>query len=66
MMATSLIQKLAPIQQRRREHAGNIDAVWDILEDGSRKARETAKATMEEVRAAMNLSRPRPPTPREQ
>jgi hypothetical protein len=29
--------------------------VWDVLREGSRKAREVAEATMDEVRAAMKI-----------
>jgi len=57
LMADNLVKAIAPFQQRRREYEAKPDEVWDILEDGSRKARQTAQATMQEVRAAMNLSR---------
>jgi len=57
LMADNLVQALAPIRERRSEFARDPEKVWDILEEGSRKARTTAQATMEEVRAGMNLSR---------
>jgi tryptophanyl-tRNA synthetase len=46
---------LAPIQERRKPYEQNPQEVWDILEDGTRKARTVAQATMQEVRAAVRL-----------
>ena len=57
LMADSLVQALTPIKERRIEYEKNPKQVWEILEDGSRKASRTAQETMEEVRAGMNLSR---------
>ena len=56
MMAESLVEFLAPIQQRRREYESKPDEVWELIEDGSRRARVTAQQTMQHVRSAMNLS----------
>src|SRR5262249_9838970 len=50
-----LIERLATIHARRPEYASRPDTVWDILKDGSNKARAVAEATMEEVRAAMKI-----------
>jgi tryptophanyl-tRNA synthetase len=47
---------LAPIQERRRPYEQNPQKVWDVLEDGTRKARAVAQATMAEVRAAVKLT----------
>jgi len=47
---------LAPIQERRKPYEQNPQLVWDILEDGTRKARIVAQATMTEVRAAVKLT----------
>jgi tryptophanyl-tRNA synthetase len=47
---------LAPIQERRKPYERNPQEVWDILEDGTRKARAVAQATMREVRAAVKLT----------
>jgi len=46
---------LAPIQERRKTYETNPQKVWDVLEDGTRKARAVAQATMAEVRAAVKL-----------
>ena len=54
--ADSLWKELAPIQERRRKYEENPKEAWDILEAGSKKAREVAEATMVEARDAANLS----------
>ena len=36
--------------------SSTLKKVWDILEDGTRKARAVAQATMREVRAAVKLT----------
>ncbi|MCL4818475.1 MAG: tryptophan--tRNA ligase [Vicinamibacteria bacterium] len=50
-----LVERLAQIHARRPEFAARPDTVWDILRDGARRARETAAATMDEVRAALKI-----------
>ena len=50
-----LLEALAGIHARRPEFANRPDTVWDILIDGSNKARAVAQATMDEVRAAMKI-----------
>jgi tryptophanyl-tRNA synthetase len=47
---------LAPIQERRKVYEQSPQLVWDILEDGTGKARIVAQQTMQEVRAAVGLS----------
>ena len=47
---------LAPIQERREVYEQCPQKVWDVLEDGTRKARAVAQATMAEVRAAVRLT----------
>ena len=37
-MADSLVQALTPIKERHIEYEKNPKQVWEILEDGSRKA----------------------------
>ena len=54
--ADSLWNVLQPIQERRAKYDSNPKLAWDILEAGSAKARAAAESTMEEVRAAANLS----------
>src|SRR5271166_2105433 len=54
--ADSLWQVLAPIQERRAKYEADPKLAWDILEDGSKKARKAAEATMVEARGAANLA----------
>jgi tryptophanyl-tRNA synthetase len=53
-----LLHRLEEIHARRPEFAARPDTVWDILRAGSLRAREVARATMEEVRKAMQISLP--------
>jgi len=55
-----LLHRLEAIHARRPEYAARPDMVWDILAEGSRRAREVARATMDEVRAAMQIRYPIP------
>jgi tryptophanyl-tRNA synthetase len=54
-LAEHMLERLAPIHERRPELAKRPDTVWDILQAGSQRARETAEATMDAVRAAMKI-----------
>jgi tryptophanyl-tRNA synthetase len=54
--ADAMVQILNPMQERRKKYEENPRLAWDILEAGSAKAREVASATMDEVRASMNMS----------
>src|SRR3954462_1545089 len=55
--ADSLVQVLAPMQERRRKYENDPKLAWDILETGSKKAAQVAETTMVEARAAMNMTR---------
>jgi tryptophanyl-tRNA synthetase len=46
---------LEPIRRRREELTRDRDTVFDILVEGSRRARERAGETMERVRSAMSM-----------
>jgi tryptophanyl-tRNA synthetase len=63
LMAAALNERLAPIQERRREYERKPDQVWDVLEAGTVKARQVAESTMSEVRQAMGLARKPAPVP---
>ena len=47
---------LTPIRQRRKELAGDLPAVYSMLQDGSHKANLVAEKTLVEVKAAMGLN----------
>jgi len=50
-----MLERLAPLSARRRDWEKRPDEVWQILVEGSRLARVTAQATMDEVRGAMKI-----------
>jgi tryptophanyl-tRNA synthetase len=54
--ADALVQILNPIQERRKKFEDNPQLAWDILEDGTSRAKAAANATMEDVREAMGMS----------
>ncbi|MBI9076297.1 MAG: tryptophan--tRNA ligase [Desulfatibacillum sp.] len=55
LMAANLVAHLEPIYEKRLHFASNRDEVRDIILAGGEKAREVARATMEEVRAAVKI-----------
>ena len=55
LLARNLNKSLEPFRARRSELDQNPQAVWDILDDGARRATVIAKETMAEVRAAIGL-----------
>jgi tryptophanyl-tRNA synthetase len=59
-LAGHMLERLAGVHARRPEFAKRPDTVWDILLEGSKKARAVAEATMEDVRGAMKIRYPRP------
>jgi tryptophanyl-tRNA synthetase len=44
------------MQERRKKYEDNPRLAWDILEEGSERARKVASSTMDEVREAMKMS----------
>ena len=59
-LAEHMLERLAGVHARRPEFAKRPDTVWDVLLEGSKKAREVAEATMEDVRGAMKIRYSRP------
>jgi tryptophanyl-tRNA synthetase len=55
IMAESLNTALAPIRDRRKQYEDKPEMVEEIIDSGSRRAREIAKKTMLEVRAAIKI-----------
>ena len=55
LYAKNLNANLAPFRAKRAEFAAKPDQVWDVLHDGASRARALAEATMQEVRAAVQL-----------
>jgi len=58
-LAAAVDRVLGPFQERRAELAKDPGLVDDALAEGTRRAREVAGRTMERVRDAMHLARPR-------
>lgn len=49
------IRRLEPIAQRSRQYEQNLDAVRQILTEGSQRARDEAETTMRQVREAVRI-----------
>ncbi|MFH1609106.1 MAG: tryptophan--tRNA ligase [Candidatus Bipolaricaulota bacterium] len=54
-LALALVERLAPFRAVRETWRGREDELWDILRDGSRRARPLAQSTLAEVRDKMGL-----------
>ncbi len=50
-----LEEELSPIRERRKQFQKDIPYVYQVLKEGSEKAREVAAQTLAEVRAAMKI-----------
>jgi tryptophanyl-tRNA synthetase len=55
LMSGNLNKTLAPMRERRKAYEKDPKLVWDILDEGTGRARKVAQQTMEEVRAAVKL-----------
>ena len=55
IMADKLIEGLAPIREKRQYYESHPHVVTEIMEAGSRKARQVAQQTMGEVRTALKI-----------
>lgn len=55
-LTAALNDSLAPVRERRATLAADTAQVEKVLAQGAEKARETAEATMKEVRSAMKLA----------
>ena len=51
-----LQEELEPIRARRKEYEKDIPAIYDMLKKGCETARETAAATLDDVRKAMKIN----------
>jgi tryptophanyl-tRNA synthetase len=55
ILAENIAAALAPFRERREKLAAKPETVWDILEDGAKRARVIAQATVAEVKRAVAL-----------
>ena len=53
--AEKISKFLEPIIEKRKYYENNIDEVKNILSDGEKRGKQTAEATMNEVRNKMKL-----------
>ena len=58
LLADIMIEKLRPIRARREEIDRDPSIVWDVLREGSAKARERARETLALARDAMKIDYP--------
>ena len=58
LLADIMVETLRPIRARREEIDRDPSIVWDVLREGSRKARERAGETLALVRDAMKIDYP--------
>jgi len=63
--ADALVEKMRPMQEKRKLYEDDPRRAWDILEKGSEAARKIAGRTMLEVRRAMGISAEYAPLPSE-
>jgi tryptophanyl-tRNA synthetase len=56
MVTRNVVERLAPIRERREAFAKDPSTAWQILQRGSEKARQAASKTLESTRAAMGMS----------
>jgi tryptophanyl-tRNA synthetase len=55
VLLTHMVPPLAAIRERRERFAAKPREIVEILHAGTKKAREYAKKTMDEVRSVINL-----------
>jgi len=55
IMAQNLIKALEPVRKKREYYLSRPEIVDEIIKDGIQKARNVARQTMEEVRAAVKI-----------
>ncbi len=58
LIAEIMIEALRPIRERREQIDRDPGYVWNVLRDGSHKARVRAEETMEVVRSAVKITYP--------
>jgi tryptophanyl-tRNA synthetase len=55
ILINNMVEALAPLHERRAQYVAHPDDAMDVLETGSRRARDVAQATMAQVRDALHL-----------
>lgn len=55
VLAKNIIEKLAPIREKRKELEKNKNYIEEILEEGAKKAKKIAQSTLNEVKEKIGL-----------
>ncbi len=55
MNLKKIVEYLTPIKEKRSVYENNPHKIFEIIQEGSRKAREIAQKTLDEVNESMNL-----------
>ena len=56
LVIDAIVAEQAPIRERGKQYEENTDLVHSIIAEGTERARDAARATLEEVRDAMGLA----------
>jgi tryptophanyl-tRNA synthetase len=59
ILAANLTEYLAPFRERRARLAAKPDQVWEVLDEGARRATAVASQVIAEVKEAVGLPKPR-------
>ena len=51
-----MVDVISPIRNRRKEYASDLESIYNILKEGTKKANEIANKTLEEVKNAMGIN----------
>ena len=54
-LVKALNRYLTPLREKRRQFTAHPDYVWDVLQEGTARARPLAQATVAEVKKKMGL-----------
>ena len=55
LVADRMVEQMAPMWEARTALTSNPSRIDDIIQDGSRRATQVARATLAEVNAAMKI-----------
>ncbi len=53
--ATKIAEFFEPLREKRAYYENHLDEVWDVLNEGTKKAKAVAQQTMEDVHKAMKM-----------
>jgi tryptophanyl-tRNA synthetase len=53
--ANKIADFFAPLREKRQYYEQHMDEVWDVLNEGTKKAKAVAEKTMDDVHKAMKM-----------